>query len=153
MCFLEQRKRASEQRYVKEAGKSFLSFMAEEEILQLVNLDTIRVHFSLCNQPICLSLCISSAHPTAGRCFPGTVVICICHGCSRQPKDKACSTTSPVPSALQAQQELWDSCGQQTNCDHHKWEDQAPAKALQEDSGWVSSPKCFTFSGVIFVMY
>lgn len=44
---------ANEQRQDNEAGKGFLSFRAQEEILQLVNLDTISVHFSLCNQPIC----------------------------------------------------------------------------------------------------
>lgn len=44
----------------------FLYFRAQEEILQLLNLDTISVHFSLCNQPICSSLRISRTRPTAG---------------------------------------------------------------------------------------
>lgn len=79
----------NEQRQDKEAGKDFLSFRAQEEILQLVNLDTIRVHFSLCNQPICSSLRISSAHPTAGRCLWGSAFICVCLGCSMQPNNTA----------------------------------------------------------------
>lgn len=69
------------------------------------------------------------------------------------PRTRLAQQLHLFPLPLQAQQELWECCGQQTNCDHCKWEDQAPAKALQEDGGWVSSPKCFTFSGVIFVMY
>lgn len=81
----------NEQRQDKEAGKGFLSFRAQEEILQLVNLDTISVHFSLCNQPICSSLRISSAHPTAGRCLSGTAFICVCRGCPMQPNNTACS--------------------------------------------------------------
>lgn len=80
---------ANEQRQDNEAGKGFLSFRAQEEILQLVNLDTISVHFSLCNQPICSSLRITSAHPVAGRCLPGTVFIRVCHGHSRQAENKA----------------------------------------------------------------
>lgn len=52
---------ADEQRQDNEAGKGFLSFRALEEILQLVDLATISVHFSLCNQPICSSLHITSA--------------------------------------------------------------------------------------------
>lgn len=71
---------ANEQRQDNEAGKGFLYFRAQKEILQLVNLDTISVHFSLCNQPICSSLCISRARPIAGRCLPGTVFIPVCHG-------------------------------------------------------------------------
>lgn len=80
---------ANEQRQDNEAGKGFLSFRAQEEILQLVNLDMISVHFSLCNQPICSSLCINSTRPIAGRCLPGTVFICVCHGHSRQAENKA----------------------------------------------------------------
>lgn len=71
---------ANEQRQDNEAGTGFLYFRAREEILQLVNLDTISVHFSLCNQPICSSLRISRARPIAGRCLWGTVFIPVCHG-------------------------------------------------------------------------
>jgi len=81
----------NEQRQDNEAGKGFLSFRAQEEILQLVNLDMISVHFSLCNQPICSSLRINSARPVAGRCLPGTVFIHVCHGHSRQAENKVCS--------------------------------------------------------------
>lgn len=75
---------ANEQRQDNEAGKGFLSFRAQEEILQLVNLDTISVRFSVCNQPICSSLRTNGARPVAGRCLPGAVLIRVCHGHSRQ---------------------------------------------------------------------
>lgn len=69
--------------------RGFLYFRAQEEILQLVNLDTISVHFSLCNQPICSSLRISRARPAAGRRLSGTVLIPVCQDHSRQAQNKA----------------------------------------------------------------
>lgn len=90
---------ANEQRQDNEAGKGFLYFRAQEEILQLVNLDTISVHFSLCNQPICSSLRISRARPIAGRCLPGTVFIPVCHGHSRHAENKARSEPGSACSA------------------------------------------------------
>lgn len=90
---------ANEQRQDNEAGKGFLYFRAQEEILQLVNLDTISVHFSLCNQPICSSLRISRARPIAGRCLPGTVFIPFCHSHSRHAENKARSEPGSACSA------------------------------------------------------
>lgn len=88
---------ANEHRQDNEAGTGFLYFRAQEEILQLVNLDTISVHFSLCNQPICSSLRISRARPAAGRCLSGSVFIPVCHGHSRQAQNKALSRGWGIP--------------------------------------------------------
>lgn len=65
MRFPGRGKGANEHTQDNGAGTGFLYFRAQEEILQLVNLDTISVHFSLCNQPICSSSRISQA--IAGR--------------------------------------------------------------------------------------
>lgn len=85
------------------ASKSFLSCRAREEILQLVSLDAISAHFSLCNQPICSSLRSSSARPLqadasragflplpalAGASRAGLLLLA-CPGCSRQAESKA----------------------------------------------------------------
>lgn len=113
---------ANEQRQDNEAGTGFLYFRAQEEILQLVNLDTISVHFSLCNQPICSSLCISHARPTAGRCLSGSVSIPVC----------------PWAHSLGWAGPGWGSCSQHS---HDPSKQQDPAQENQLPWGRAASPE------------
>lgn len=115
---------ANEQRQDNEAGKGFLYFRAQEEILQLVNLDAISVHFSLCNQPICSSSRSDSARPVAGRCLPGTALsVSAMVSPGRLRARLALSRRLlPLPVGLRPEAAPGD---QQTGCDCCKQQDQA----------------------------
>lgn len=79
------------------------TLQAQEEILQLVNLDTISVHFSLCNQPICSSLRVNSTRPVAGRCLPGTALSVSAMVSPGRLQNKARSEPASAPSPRRAQ--------------------------------------------------
>lgn len=105
---------ANEHRQDNEAGTGFLYFRAQEEILQLVNLDTISVHFSLCNQPICSSLRIGRARPAAGRRLSGTLFIPVCRGHSRRAERENKALSEPLPAGLGQSGELQPPQSQRT---------------------------------------
>lgn len=145
---------ANEQRQDNEAGKGFLYFRAQEEILQLVNLDTISVHFSLCNQPICSSLRINSAGPVAGRCLPGTALSVSAMVSPGRLRTRLALSQRllPLPVELRPEGAPGD---QQTGCNCCKQQDQAQEKPLLwREGGRASAPKGFEQKfKVIFVTH